>query len=218
MELEKRVVEAIEKAEQFESKLTDEILEIRGWSSPKVRHFLNNLCSHPGTKYFEVGVWLGATFVAALYENEPSKVTAIDNFSEHWNETGYPIQIDESPELEEFLSNCQTYLGSQPNLLNQDFDSAITKVKGVHNVYFYDGGHQAHEQYNALIQAWPKLAQEFIFIVDDWNWESVQEGTRKALEDMNGTLLREWELPAPKVGDLEEWWNGLAVFVIRKNK
>jgi hypothetical protein len=60
---------SVENAERGQSKLTPEILTIDGMSSPKIRHFLNNICSYPGASYLEIGCWKGSTFVSALYKN-----------------------------------------------------------------------------------------------------------------------------------------------------
>ena len=46
-------------------------------ASGKVRHLLNNLAAR---RYLEVGVWKGATFVAACYGRRLESATAIDNF------------------------------------------------------------------------------------------------------------------------------------------
>ena len=43
---------SIEKAENLESNITPEVLEIEGPSDVKTRHFYNNLCSMDDTRYF----------------------------------------------------------------------------------------------------------------------------------------------------------------------
>ena len=69
------------------SKLDKPIFFLNGMSSPKVRHFLNNLCEHPDTRYLEVGSWRGSTIISALYDNHltVSEVICIDDFSEFHN-------------------------------------------------------------------------------------------------------------------------------------
>src|SRR5579872_3190335 len=51
------VQKSIKNAERGISKLSKDVLGIDGLSSSKVRHFLNNICSIPGTNYLEIGVW-----------------------------------------------------------------------------------------------------------------------------------------------------------------
>ena len=59
---------SIERAEKHLSRLYEDVLQIDGMSSAKVRHFLNNLCSKPNTHYLEIGVWKGSTFLASLFK------------------------------------------------------------------------------------------------------------------------------------------------------
>ena len=73
---------SIERADQMTSKLDRAAFQARGFTSPKVRHLLNNLGSLDGLDYLEVGVHRGATFVAANYRNTLASATAVDNWSE----------------------------------------------------------------------------------------------------------------------------------------
>jgi hypothetical protein len=117
------VEKSIAQAEELTSKLKPEVLQVQGWSAPKFRHFLNNLCSKADTKYLEIGVWKGATHIAALYKNQIYSI-AVDNFSEHWDETGYPVdsgEVDNS-ELEIFKQN------------GKDFTHATL----IHNIKLYE--------------------------------------------------------------------------------
>jgi len=63
----------------------------------------------------------------------------------------------------------------------------------------------------------------FIFIVDDWNWQDVREGTLNSIKDLNLTVLYEKEIrltfdnsvtPEPKLS--QEWWNGIYVSILQK--
>ena len=60
---------SIEQGDQMTSKLDRAAFQARGFTSPKVRHLLNNLGSLDGLDYLEVGVHRGATFVATNYKN-----------------------------------------------------------------------------------------------------------------------------------------------------
>src|SRR2546426_12350592 len=68
-------------AERGDSKLTSEILGLAGFSSPRMRHFLNNVCSFPSVNYLEIGTWKGSTLLSASYLNS-GQFTGIDNFSQ----------------------------------------------------------------------------------------------------------------------------------------
>ena len=84
------------------------------------------------------------------------------------------------------------------------------------NVYFYDGGHTATTQEKAFTYFNPILDDLFIAVVDDWNWDCVVEGTFMAFDKLRYEVLFDIALPANGNGDLENWWNGLYVAVIRK--
>ena len=52
------------------SKLTEEIMQIEGLTSRKVKSLLNNLCGLEDCSYLEFGTYKGATFCAAIYNND----------------------------------------------------------------------------------------------------------------------------------------------------
>lgn len=202
------VKKCIADADNKRSKLTNEILQIKGMSSAKVRHLLNNLCSLPETCYLEIGVWQGSTFVSALYQNEQTikSATAIDNWSEY--KTAKSM----------FFKNTAQFL--TPNaftFLEQDsFTVDLTKCEYPINIYFYDGNHSVESQRKAFTYFDPILADAFIAIVDDWVWNQVQEGTRQAFNELEYKILFEAELPTVGGSDTQNWWNGLYVAVIQK--
>jgi len=209
--------DCIEKSNRLESKVPSDVLDIQGWSSQKIKHLLNNLCSNQDAKFLEVGVWKGSTHISALYGNNiPS--CAIDNFSGHWDNVGHPFESEDgSVEKLEFNSNCEKFLGSTVQLIDLDFKDAIKSLKAnSFNILFYDGDHEIESQYEAVALGTRVMTKEFLLLVDDWNWDKVQEGTKKALQNKKLNVLHQWELPAFKVGDYDEWWNGLAIFLIQK--
>ncbi len=205
------VVKSIELGWKEESKLNKKVLKLKGMSSAKNRHFLNNLCSLPTANYLEIGCWKGSTWVSALYGNLGSlnSAVAIDD----WSEFGGPIN--------EFHSNSARFLGT----VGYSVYSADCFAVDVHqlfhkpvNIYFYDGEHSELHQEMAFTYFNDILDDVFIAVVDDWNWEHVQRGTRTAFEKLHYEILFEEFLPAKVQGDLEQWWNGLYVAVIRKPK
>lgn len=235
------VKQSIQLAEKGKSKLSKEVLAIPGFTSRKVKHFLNNLCSldktstdlalpsetlqtsnelimenkndycaHDGIVYLEIGVWKGATFNAALYNNKKSIMQAVG--IDNWSEFGGPKQ--------EFSENCSLYINDIPyQFYNHDAFTIEREnlFRAPVDIYFYDGGHSEAAHEKALTYYDPLLAQSFILIVDDWNWKRVQNGTRKAFKKLKYRILFERALPAdPQGSDPKQWWNGLYVAVIRK--
>lgn len=200
--------ESISRAEQGDSKLSSEVLHLDGMSSPKVRHLLNNLSSREGTHYLEIGSWKGSTWISSLFGNAHSiaSATAIDNWI-----LFNPREI--------FWENCSRYLeeGLSYRVLEEDcFQVDLSLFSHPINLYFYDGEHRPIDQEEAFTYFNPVLDNLFIAIVDDWNFPGVPEGTRSAFEKLGYTILFERVLPANGNGDLENWWNGLYVALIRK--
>ena len=70
------------------SKLHPLTFNVPGFTSPKIRHLLNNLGELPDLHYLEIGVHKGATFVALNYKNKLLSSVAIDNWCE-FPEEGY---------------------------------------------------------------------------------------------------------------------------------
>lgn len=199
---------SIELGSQEKSNLNQNILNIQGMSSPKVRHFLNNLCTLPNSSYLEIGVWKGSTFVSALYQNQNtiSQAIGIDN----WSEFGGP--------LKEFLSNTAYFLSNAKYQFHPVDSFTIDKsiFKQPVNIYFYDGTHTPLAQELAFTYYNDILDDVFIAVVDDWNSDDVKNGTYAAFKKLNYEILFEQILPANFNGDIENWWNGLYVAVIRK--
>lgn len=203
-----RAENAISLANQGKSKLTQEILDLGGMSSAKVRHFLNNICSHYGTNYLEVGTYAGSTFVSALFRNYHaiSQAIAIDNYSQFG---GY----------ETFQTVTQQHLvhGSF-DFFKEDFRKITPAEIGRIDVYFYDGAHEHQDHVDAILHFRQAFADQLILIIDDWLEPQVKSGTLEAIEKLKGSfaLRHQWELPSRGNGDTEQWWNGVFVGILSK--
>jgi hypothetical protein len=100
---------------------------------------------------------------------------------------------------------------------------------GKFNIYLFDGPHTSQDQYDGIMLALEALEDEFILIVDDWNWKNVRDGTIQAIEDsclsvlfrvdvrstLNDTHPGEQGLPTDQNSD---WHNGYFFAVLRKQK
>ena len=210
------IKKAVDNANAGVSKLPREVLDLEGMSSNRIRHLLNNIISLQGNsaRYLEVGVWKGSTTISALYNNTLEYHTCIDNFTQF-----------NGPRIE-FQKNCRIHLSyeNRVNFLDCDcfeINPADFNIKDI-NTYLYDGEHSAASQYRGITHYYESLANEFILIVDDFNWEEVQRGTRDAIRDKNIKVQYEVHLPAypvttqgqwgPEIaGDKINWWNGYYV-------
>ena len=64
------------------------------------------------------------------------------------------------------------------------------------------------------------MADRFLFIVDDINWESVKQGTTKGFEQLEDKITIEmcWIMKGEKEQDDPIWHNGIAIFLISKKQ
>lgn len=201
-----RVEAAIDAALNKRTKLTPSQFNLEGMSGDKNKIFLNELIKS-GDRYLEIGVWKGSTFISALYDNNPEYKVAIDNFSQF------------EGEKQKFFSNCKennindyVFINSDCFNLVQDEKRYISNM----NVYFYDGDHREIDQELALTYYIDHLSDEFIFIVDDWNYGPAQTGTRNGIEKTGIKVHKEWEFHTTTNGDKDGWWNGIYVAVCGK--
>lgn len=176
------VNEAVEKSQRMESKISHEVAMLRGMASPKIRHFLNNLCSHGPCNYLEIGTYGGSTLVPALYNNDVIGL-AIDNWSQFGPEEcgGYNAREALNENLTKYGTNFKQYEIANEDCFN---DNALTiagsKVKW--NVFFYDGAHD-EEATQKAIELYGKICNNpFILVVDDFELaDSVKIGISKGM-------------------------------------
>ncbi len=174
-----QVSSAFDKAIARSGKLPPELLALKGMSGKKYRLFINSLVeSIPNARYLEVGTWAGSTLCSAIYGN-PVDALAIDN----WSEFGGPAN--------QFFTNLGLFSSksNRVSFLNSDFRKVNYSNIGKYNIYLFDGPHTRQDQYDGLAFALPALEKEVVYIVDDWNWPYVQEGTRRALAAVSAQIL-----------------------------
>jgi hypothetical protein len=194
------------------SRLSDDALALEGFSSPKVRHLLNNLCNFRGCNYLEIGTWKGSTVISAAFRNS-GHFTAIESFRKWWQKTS------PRPEL---LRNKKRFRALAPFTLHEidawAFDISLLPP-GV-NVYFYDGDHRPEATAKAFTHFDDALADTFILVMDDWNRKSVRAATFGATMRAYKTLHARQLFTPGRQNDPHEnptsWWNGVYVAVLQK--
>jgi len=213
MEKYKTLIEnAFQNAEKNISKITNDIINMDGMTGTKTRHFYNNLLSSINDPvYLEIGTWKGSSLCAAMYKNK-AKVICIDN----WCEFRGPKS--------EFLVNFSKFKGeNEATFIENDCYKVDISILPKFNIYMYDGNHTIESHYKALLHYYNCLDDIFIFIVDDWNWKDVRDGTIRSIQKLNLKVLYEKEIrltwdnshtPQPQARDT--WWNGIYVAILKK--
>lgn len=195
-------------AENNISKIDSYIKEMDGMTGLKTRHFYNNLLSIPNARYLEIGTWKGSSVCSAMCGNSAT-VLCIDN----WSEFGGPKK--------EFLANFEKYKGNNNATYIEDdcFTIDVDKI-GKYNIYMYDGNHSYHSHYKALKYYIKALENEFILIIDDWNWLDIRDATNNSIFDLNLDILWKKEIRLNDTDktthDRNGWWNGIGVFFLKK--
>jgi hypothetical protein len=196
-------------AEHGISALPNSVLEISGFTSHKIKHLLNNICHRvDNLKYLEIGVLFGSTLISAAYGNM-GEFYGIDNFCGFGgleNEKALKANIEKHKE------DCNI------NFITGDCWEVKNQIPDGINVYFFDGEHTYGDQYKALTEYYDLLADRFIFIVDDWNWEAPRDATLQSIRDLNldTKFYLGLETPNKENGRADSWWNGLGILILEK--
>lgn len=202
-----KIGEAVEMALKGQSKLQDEAtFEIGGFTSPAIRHLMNNLGAM-ATNYFEIGTHMGSLTLATLYNNHHLSSTICDNWTEFENG---------GKSKDEFYKNLKRYHASAdiklPTVIEQDCFDIPDWIKSTikADLYLYDGGHGYEEQYKGVKDFVDAMQDECILVVDDYNWEQVISGTLNAIGDCKLQRVYYKQLSSP------EWHNGIGLFLLKK--
>jgi hypothetical protein len=205
--IEKSIADAV----AGKSNLTPELLAIRGFSTPTLRHLYNNLCNIEGT-YLEVGLFCGASFCASF--NKKCTSIGIEDHSQDFSAGFEQVKKELKENLEKFADRA--------NEMHVHFIDCFSVAKSTIpdniDIYFFDGFHSEETQRNALPHFFDKMAKKFIWIVDDINWSYVKSGTDLAIEDLKDKMQIEqsWVLRGQYENNDPIWHNGIVIFLINK--
>jgi hypothetical protein len=180
---------------------------MEGMTGTKTRHFYNNLLEMQDARYLEIGTWKGSSVCSAMCNNK-AKILCIDN----WSEFGGPKS--------EFLVNFEKFKGeNDATFIENDCYKVDVSMLPKFNIYMYDGNHSIESHYNALLHYYNCLDEIFIYIVDDWDWKDVRDGTISSIQKLNLKVLYEQEIRISSGGthtENETWWNGIYVAILQK--
>lgn len=208
------VRDAFQDAMASRGRLRDEAFAVQGFSGKKFRLFMNNLISEVSDpRYLEIGLYLGASFCSAVYKNK-LRAVGIDNWSEY------------SGIHDVFTANFERFKSAETDvtILDIDFRKVDFDRIGKFNILFYDGSHAEKDQYDGVFMPRVAMDDQFVLIIDDWNWTRVRKGTFDALKDANleieyslevRTSFNNEHLPLVN-GQNSEWHNGMIAAVVRR--
>jgi predicted O-methyltransferase YrrM len=159
-------------------------------------------CLGPDEAYVEVGVFHGASLIAAMLGNEGKRFVGIDSFEFR------------DASLEKVEANLARYGLELPEIVVGD---AFELVPGgaledvVIGVWYYDASHSYEAQVEGLRIAEPHLAPGALVIVDDTDWDDVE----RAMDDyvVSQTRARRVLTIDGKSRGAPQWWEGMQVLV-----
>jgi predicted O-methyltransferase YrrM len=159
-------------------------------------------CLEGEEAYVEVGVFHGASLIAAMLGNEGKRFVGVDSF------------VFRGASLEKVRANVARFGLTPPEILVGDaFDlvpgGALAEVRI--GVWYYDAAHSYEAQVEGLRIAEPWLVPGALLIVDDTDWDEVE----RAMDDYLAQQPR-----ARRILTLEgksrgapQWWEGMQVLV-----
>lgn len=204
---------SIKRALEGQSNLSQEQLAVRGFSCPPIRRLFNHLCNiEGGVVYLEVGLFCGATFVSSFNPNLTA--IGIEDHSQDFSEGFELVKKELKENIDKFSDRAKEVYVHYEDCFKIDKDNLPDNI----DIFFYDGNHSEENQAKALPYFFDKMADKFIFIVDDFNWPEVFNGTNRALAELAekidveyAQVLRGYQLQNDPI-----WHNGLCVYLIKK--
>lgn len=203
---------SIARAIRGESKVTPEILNIRGFSTATMRHLYNNLASKV-KGFMEVGAYAGGVLVSAAHGNTETNVIGWENESQDFGAPTVFKELTENIQLAE----------PAPKLISGDFfnfddKKSIKSLYGTMDIVIYDGEHSYESQRDAVVELRKYTAPLALLCVDDASWEPVSKGTQDGLELISDThfVVKEWKLRGDKPNDDDVWHNGVDLYLLQK--
>jgi hypothetical protein len=194
------------------SKLTNEVIDsVGGFISPNIRHLLNNL-GEISTNYVDCGSHVGSSLISTVYGNDNLKsAIAIDNWS--------LFSSEQHDSRSEFFKNCDKFIYGKYKAVEKDCYT-VTKqdLPNQVDLYLYDAGHSAEETAKGITWFKQFMADEFILLVDDFWWDSVQLGTWNGIKEAGLNIIWATTLDNGIRSSCSEsgWWNGYFCALVKK--
>ncbi len=157
-------------------------------------------CVEADEIYVEVGVFHGASLVAAMLGNDSRRFVGIDSFDFR------------DGTLEKVEQNLAHFGVGRPELIVGDVfelvpGGALGEARA--GVWYYDALHTFEAQLDGLRIAEPWLASGALLIIDDTDWEQVDRAMDAYLESQ--PLARRLLTIDGKDRGQPQWWEGMQV-------
>jgi predicted O-methyltransferase YrrM len=159
-------------------------------------------CLGDDEAYVEIGVYHGASLIAAMLGNEGKRFMGVDSFGLR------------DASLERVEANLARYgLGAPEIIVGDAFDVVPAGELGDAKVgvWYYDAAHSFEKQLEGLRIAEPLLVPGALVIVDDTDWDDVQRAMDAYLAEQ--PRARRALTIQGSAGGAPQWWEGMQVLV-----
>jgi protein O-GlcNAc transferase len=161
-------------------------------------------CLEGDEAYVEVGVFHGASLIAAMLGNQGKRFVGLDSFAFR------------DATLEKVQENLACFGLEPPEIVVGDAFELVPAGALGHiaiGVWYYDASHAYEAQLDGLRIAEPMLASGALVIVDDTDWDDVA----RAMDDYLAEQPRARRLLTldGKSRGAPQWWEGMQVLVWR---
>src|SRR3990167_3448311 len=203
---------SISKALKGELNLTQEILNIRGFSTATIRCLFNCLCdTAESITYLEVGLFAGASFCSSFNKNCTS--IGIEDHSQDFSAGFDQVKKELKENVDKFSDKAKEVHVHYVDCFKMD-KSVLPKI----DILYYDGEHSFENTAKSLPAFIDVVADKAIVIYDDVSWTPVWQGIDKALSDLKDKIKVEkvWVLRGYYPENDSIWWNGINIYLINK--
>ncbi len=204
------IQQSIDNALAGKSNLNEDRLGIRGFSTPTIRHLFSNLTDIDGT-YLEVGLFCGASFCASFNKNCTS--IGIEDHSQDFSAGFEQVKKELKENVDRFSHLAKEVQVHYVDCFKMD-KSVLPKI----DIYSFDGWHSFETQKKALPEFLENMNDRFVFLVDDFSWSYVKEGTDAGFELIKDKIEIEkvWVLRGYHLENDPIWHNSVAIYLINK--
>jgi len=192
--IENHFIKSVKDAEMGKSKLGDNQKEVYGTSGDGVRNFINNICSLSILNtYAEFGVYRGASFLCAMYNNKNiTNAYGFDNYKydaispDRWKEDGHP-NVKSALEQNIWLYKERWHGEGKIILFEDDFikETKVSDISKKIDVVFYDAG-KVSKNVDELLQKYkPVLDKHFIIAFTDFSDVGIKNTVENSIKNNN---------------------------------
>lgn len=201
---------SIDNAVAGKSNLTEDILKVQGFSTPTIRHLFNNLCNVEGT-YLEIGLFCGASFTSSFNPNCVS--IGVEDHSQDFSAGFEQVKQQLKDNVDKFSDRAKEVQVHYTDCFSMD-KSVLPPI----DIYSFDGFHSFETQKRALPEFLYNMKNKFVFIVDDFSWDCVKNGTDAGLAELSDKIEIEqvWVLRGYHLQNDPVWHNSVAIYLINK--